>query len=45
MSLSPASLFRIVEPLAPTHEHSPERLAPVYRVSQDLPLPETEHLN
>ncbi|MBA5868608.1 MAG: glycoside hydrolase family 15 protein, partial [Nitrospira sp. CR2.1] len=29
--------------IAYTHEHSRERLAPVYTLSQDLPLPETEH--
>jgi GH15 family glucan-1,4-alpha-glucosidase len=31
--------------IAYTHEHSRERLAPVYTLSQDLPLPETEHGN
>ncbi len=31
--------------IAYTHEHSRERLAPVYTLSQDLPLPETEHRN
>ncbi len=31
--------------IAYTHEHSRERLAPVYTLSQDLPLPETEHPN
>ena len=31
--------------IAYTHEHSRERLAPVYTLSQDLPLPETEQRN
>lgn len=31
--------------IAYTHEHSRERLAPVYTLSQDLPLPETERRN
>jgi GH15 family glucan-1,4-alpha-glucosidase len=31
--------------IAYTHEHSRERLAPVYTLSQDLSLPEIEHAN
>jgi GH15 family glucan-1,4-alpha-glucosidase len=31
--------------IAYTHEHSHERLAPVYTLSQDLPLPEIEYRN
>jgi len=31
--------------IAHTHEHSRDRLRPVYTLSQSLPLPETEHSN
>ena len=31
--------------IAHTHEHSSDRLRPVYTLSQGLPLPETEHAN
>ncbi len=31
--------------IAEKHEHSRERLAPVYRLDQSLPLPEIAHLN
>jgi len=31
--------------IAHTHEHSRDRLRPVYTLSQSLPLPETEHPN
>jgi GH15 family glucan-1,4-alpha-glucosidase len=31
--------------IAHTHEHSRDRLRPVYTLSQGLPLPETEHAN
>lgn len=31
--------------VAHTHEHSRDRLRPVYTLSQGLPLPETEHAN
>lgn len=31
--------------IAHTHEHSRDRLRPVYTLSQNLPLPETEHPN
>ena len=31
--------------IAHTHEHSHDRLRPVYTLSQSLPLPETEHPN
>ncbi|MBX9693777.1 MAG: hypothetical protein K2Z81_15415, partial [Cyanobacteria bacterium] len=31
--------------IAHTHEHSSDRLRPVYTLSQGLPLPETEHTN
>ncbi len=31
--------------IAERHEHSRERLRPVYRLDQSLPLPEQEHLN
>jgi GH15 family glucan-1,4-alpha-glucosidase len=37
--------LRFLLGLAHQHEKSPERLAPVYNLSQGLPLPETEHPN